>query len=345
MEQVKLLSMTTVLTLLIWVTADNLLTETARIGIALHVMPANGEPSRLVDVDSSVVAIELEVRGPRRAIESVRSQLPRDCRFRLPEMPDHAFGPTSIPLDLENLKGQLVDQIDDLDKLSVISVSPDSLDVTVDRLVQRQTVLSMRALTLRYESPPQLSRTSVTTTVRESILSERESEGRPIELDISAEIDRQFRNVPAGVSQTLPITLTPQALGSDARVVPDSVKVTAAVMTDRIVEEVSTVPILVAVSFANLERSYRPVTSDGTPLELLAPQITVTGPAEEVLRLVRGDTRAYGIVRLKEADLQNLDELKYLTPEYILPDRVELAEPPAGIEFRLIDVKKTAPGN
>ena len=96
-------------------------------------------------------------------------------------------------------------------------------------------------------------------------------------------------------------------------------------------------PILLAVSFANLEKPYRPVTRDGAPLELEARTITVTGPSEEVAKLVRGDTRAYGIIRLKEVDLEELGVVKLTTPEYHLPPGVELAEPPQPVEFKLID--------
>ena len=47
-------------------------------------------------------------------------------------------------------------------------------------------------------------------------------------------------------------------------------------------------------------------------------------------------TRAYGIIQLKEDDLEQLGILKLMTPEYHLPRGIELAEEPSPIEFKLI---------
>jgi hypothetical protein len=83
------------------------------------------------------------------------------------------------------------------------------------------------------------------------------------------------------------------------------------------------------------------VTRDGSTLSLMTQTITVTGPTDEVTRLERGTTRAYGIIHLKEEDLERLDELRLMTPEYRLPSGVSLVENPAPIEFKLIDTTAT----
>jgi hypothetical protein len=67
--------------------------------------------------------------------------------------------------------------------------------------------------------------------------------------------------------------------------------------------------------------------------------IAVGGAPEDVSRLSRGETRAYGVIQIKEDDLAELGVLKLATPEYHLPKGVELAEPPPPIEFQLISRK------
>ena len=103
-----------------------------------------------------------------------------------------------------------------------------------------------------------------------------------------------------------------------------------------------TVPVLVAMSFANLEKRVRAVTRDGSPLTLVTQTVTVTGMTDDVMRLVRGETRAYGVVQLREDDLQQLGVLKLATPEYHLPKGIELVGEASSIEFQLIPVTDTA---
>ena len=98
------------------------------------------------------------------------------------------------------------------------------------------------------------------------------------------------------------------------------------------------------MSFANLERPLQPVTRDGTPLSLVTQTITVTGLREVVARLQRGETRAYGIIQLKQEDLDALDLIKLVTPDYFLPEGVELALEGVPIEFKLIYYSKNDSG-
>ena len=111
---------------------------------------------------------------------------------------------------------------------------------------------------------------------------------------------------------------------------------------ERITIEKSGLPVLVAMSFANLEKQVRAVTRDGTPLSLVTQTISVTGPTDDVIRLVRGETRAYGVIQLKEDDLQKMGLLKLAVPEYHLPKGLELAAEPTPLEFQLIIVTNAA---
>ena len=129
-----------------------------------------------------------------------------------------------------------------------------------------------------------------------------------------------------------------ESFGPDTAINPNTVEVTAAVQTQLSTEEISTVPILLAVSVANLEKTVQAATRDGSPLSLITQTITVMGQREEVARLQRGETRAYGIIQLKQEDFDALDTLKLVTPDYHLPKGIQLAQQPPPIEFKLIDL-------
>jgi len=79
-------------------------------------------------------------------------------------------------------------------------------------------------------------------------------------------------------------------------------------------------------------------------LSLVTQTITVTGPTNEVSRLLRGETRAFGLIQLKEDDFERMDVFKLVTPDYHLPNGVELAEEPPPIEFKLVYVTQDAEG-
>ena len=340
MEQVKLLSMTTVLTVLIWVSADSLVSETATINVAFEIGPAMADSAMLIDVRGASGSYEVEISGSRKTVEALQAQAPLTARLQIQERPT---GPDAIVLEPAFLKRELASQFHEFRKLTITSVRPSTIPVTVDHRVIKEVDITMTRLALPYDVEPQLQRTSTTVVMRESAYDELTGAGRPLALDISPDVDRLFRDQPAGQSVPIQVALDGRAFGGDATLEPDTVRVTATVKAERSTEEVPTVPVLVAVSFANLEKVFRPITRDGTPLELVARTITVTGATDAVVRLVRGETRAFGVIRLKEDDFQNPDVLRLKTPEYYLPAGLTLAQSPEPVEFKLIDATLLEP--
>ena len=335
MEQVKLLSMTVVLAVLVWAAADSLVNEAVSIGVTFEVIPATAtSPSMIEIIEPEGGSFELEISGPRRIVEDVQSQAPLRARLRIPDRPT---GSDVVPLNKESLKSELAEQFNEFARLTVVAVHPATLAIHVDHLIAKEVEIRLERLTLPYEVTPQLKRNSANVRMRESKYKELAPAGGPLQLDISTDVDRLFRERPAGESLAVPLALDTSSFGADAEFDPGTVEVTATVKAQRSTAEVAAVPVLLAVSFSNLEKPYRPVARDGSPMDIVAPAITVTGPTEDVARLVRGDTRAYGIIRLREVDLEELGATKLMTPEYHLPPRLELAEPPQPVEFELAE--------
>jgi hypothetical protein len=166
--------------------------------------------------------------------------------------------------------------------------------------------------------------------------------GQALQIPIGPELERLLKDHPPGKSAVVPVSLDVRRFGPDATITPNSVEVTATLQAQRTTVQISTVPVLFAVSSGNLEKQCRVVTRDGEPLPLVTQGITVTGEREAVAKLQQGDTRAYGIIQLKQEDLETIGALKLVTPEFRLPKGVELAEEPQPIEFKLVSVEEAA---
>lgn len=343
MEQVKLLSMTAVLTVLIWASADSLVNETGSVRVRFDVV-ARDDPDMLVTVAPAAKSrvYELEVFGPRKIVEQIesRDRLP----IRLP-IPDHPTGTASIRLSKNMLQREIARQWNEFRKLRVIAAQPETLDIVVDHMVTKEAAIVMKRAALPYDDKPHANRPSVLVHMRESVYRELEDAGDRLQLDIGADVDRLFRARPAGETVTVSVPVDARAFGPDATLEPDRVEVTATVKADRTTADVPTVPIKPVVSFANLAKPYRAVGRDGTTFTLVTQTIKVTGPTEDVNRLLRGETRAYGFVQLKEADLEDLNVYKAWVPEFHLPPGIELADKPKPIEFKLsADPEETTAG-
>ncbi len=334
MMQAKLLSMTAVLTVLIWASADSLVNETVSVYVLLEPVSAAGATDMIVELESANVSYELQISGPRTLAEKIRDLAP--LHVRLP-ISDRSTGKAAIALARGALKRELVRQWNEFRKLTVVSVRPETMPVVIDHWVSKDVTLVLQRLTLAYEVEPQLERASVTVRMRESRYDEL-PEGEQLQLEVSADVDRLLKEQPPGQSVTVPVTLDGRSFGAGAQLNPRTISVTATVKAQRTTAEISTVPILVAVAFHNLEKPYRPVALDGSPLAPVTQTIRVTGATDAVARLQRGATRAYGVIHLKQQDMQQTNAPIVLTPEFHLPEGVELAEEPQPIELRLLDL-------
>ncbi len=332
MERVKLLSMTAVLTVLVWASADSLVNETVSVSVLFEVLPPRDAQNMLIAPQADPTLYELGISGPRKVVEAAQAQGPLNLRLRIDDRPT---GPATIHLDRDFLRQALGELSKEFRKLTVVSVAPDTMQLRIDHIIRKDIEVVVKRLALAYEIEPQLQRSAATILMRESSFNRLPAD-QPLQIEIGPEVERLLAEQPAGKSVTVPVTLDVRPFGPDASITPPAVDVTATIRARRVTAQIPTVPILLAMSFANLERPLRPVTRDGTLLSLVTQTITVTGLREDVARLQRGETRAYGVIQLKQEDLEALDQIKLVTPDYFLPKRVELAQDPVPIEFKLL---------
>ncbi len=334
MEQIRLLSTTAVLTLLVWASADSLVNETASVPVAFDLVPPSANRAMLVAVADEAPSFELKISGPHKVIGELRGRGPLRIPLTVAELPT---GATTIALNRQDIRHSLAALGTEFSKLSVLSIMPDRLPVIVDHMVKQDAVVVLKNLTLSYDVAPQLSQSRVAVTMRESELS-RLPAGQTLQIDITSDVERLLASTEGGVNTSVQVQLdAARYFGPGASVVPRGVGVLATVKAQRATAEISTVPILLAVSFSNLERPLRPVGRDGSPLPLMTQTILVSGREENVRRLQNGETRAYGVIHLKQGDLEGTGELKLVTPDYRLPEGISLARTPLPIEFKLVD--------
>lgn len=335
MAQVRLLSMTLVLTALIWASADRLVNESAVLDVTVAPVAAQSDAPMLLSTEAARDSITVTVSGPRRAIDAVRNR--KGLRARLP-IPDQPTGEAIVGIGEEYMRRELAERFNEFARLRVLRVQPSEIRVFVDHMVSRQLELTANSLALDYDVEPQLQPTTIQVRLRESRAADLPDD-RPLSLEIGPDIERVLKEKPFGRVQTVSVLLDPSVFGPDAEFSPRSVEASATVRAERVVRQVPTVPVLVAMSFGNLARDVQAVSRDRTPLSLVTQTITVAGMPDAVARLISGEARAYGIIQLKEEDLETLGVVKLVTPEYHLPKDVELAANPPPIEMMLIRVQ------
>ncbi len=334
MAQIRLLSSTLILTLLIWASADSLVTEEATLTVGVQLVPSSQSQGMLVRLEGNADAVEVKVSGPRRSIEALQAKGTRRIRIPVAERPT---GSSLIILDRLSIQAALAALSREFERFAVVAVQPDSLPVFVDHLVNRDVEVTLKRLKMAYDVEPQLQSTRLRVRMRESALSSSEGQA-PSTMDLSSDFERLLRDQPVGKPLTVSVVIDQRPFGPDAEIVPPSVDVVATVKSRRTTESIPTVPVLIAISFSNLQRPFSAVTRDGNHLSLVTQTITVTGSPEDVARLVRGETRAFGLIQLKEDDFEQMGVFKLLTPEYHLPKGVEMTEVPPPIEFKLVNV-------
>lgn len=340
MEQVKLLSMSALLALLIWTSADALVNETEIVRVEFQPVPEAGTAGLLVVPAEPGKTFEVEVSGPRSIIEEVRGDgaLP----VRVPVV-DRPTGRATVRLDRSLVKQTLIDANSAFRKLAIGAVQPGEIDVIVDHMVTRDIEVVIGRTTLSYETPPRPQPSTVELRLRESVLADWPA-GSPFQIDIASDVDAHMRSQTPGTPVRKRYTLDTRPFGPGATIANPDVEVTATVQAERVTEEIRTVPILFAVSFSNLARSLRPVDRDGNDLSLMTQRIEVSGSPADVARLQSGETRVFGVLQLKQEDFESPGTLNLAIPEFHLPPGIDLASDPMPIEFQLVAAQASAGG-
>ncbi|MCP4250339.1 MAG: hypothetical protein GY778_25125 [bacterium] len=322
MQQVKLISVTAVLTLLIWTTADQLLSETLEVQVTIYATPA-GASGMIVETDPpDQNSFLVRLTGPKRIVDRVRKDGLSAIALPVPDSPNGRY-----PIDM---KKALADHPERFKNLRVEAVSPPRVVAVIDHLVTVKMPVFVQRSDLEYEVPPTVEPAEVAVTLRQAALDQIP----PAERRIMLEVEDLLGDRPKGSPLEVPgAPLVSNIGGIDVRLEPSTVTVLVTLREQSTKGTIAAVPIHVAASFDDFSR-FQIETRDGSTL--ITRAIAVRGPPATVERLVNGAARVTGVIVLTGDVASLAGDFHKLEPVFDLPAGVTLDAPVAPVEFRLV---------
>ena len=324
MPQVKLIAMSVLVTVLVWLSADELLTESATVPVTIQPVSALEESYTVRPLGDRPQKFHIGLSGPQKMFARLKEA-----------------GPLTIELPVETRTTGLVNVkvLDVLQKdrdrfpgLTMESVTPEFLDVIVDRDIKVPLPVWVDKGTLDYDVDPSVEPDAVEVTISEQRFNAIPAEKRRIVLHVES----LLRNKPKGELLSFPVPLEAKVDGVDVKVLPAQVDLRATVRELRVTDTIAVVPIRFTSS-VDLRNEYRVELRDQG--RLLTQPIMVKGPPELVARLVAGDLKVTGLIALNRDDTLDSERYRAKKPVFVgLPTGVELADPDAiaSVEFRLV---------
>jgi len=280
----------TVVTLLIWTWAAEKTREELTISGAIRFVVGEGQP--LSVEPAAAVTLTMQVKGSRLALQRAAAMLEHGAELRL-GVGGVPSTPGTYSVDVARAFSELPEIL--RSDLSVISVRPDTVTMTVGRLVTK-------TLPIVAEIPLALTSGTITIEPAEATLTLPESlaDSMPA-TKIEAFVD--VRNLEIGRRHTLesPLRL-PEALAAArtvTRLEPLTAKVTFMLVSRDRTAVVPTVPVQVAGPPSDL-RNYEVQVEGGS--EFLR-NVTVSGPGEAISQIESGRARIAAIVHFGADDL------------------------------------------
>jgi len=330
-DQVKLISLTVVLTLLIWTTANQLLSDTVEVPITVVPEPAAGSDMIVRTIPPDQNRFVVTLTGPKRIVEQVRAEKTLSVAIPVPDIPEN--GPRSV-----DLKKELSAFPEQFRGLLIENVRPPRIRVMIDHPMTLTVPVFLERGDLEYEVPPMVDPAEVEVVISQLAYAEVADSQKRLTLDVG----ELLRDKPEGDPLKLEGVPLPLRMGGqDVQPVPETVTVRATLRQQIKTATIPAVPILIAGSVDIFNR-YRIRTRDGTTL--ITRAIAVRGPVVAVDRLVSGGTRVTGAVVLTGDIAAQAGRWVELEPVFDLPAEVRVLGPVPAVEFALDPIAEPGRG-
>lgn len=330
-SQLKLLSTTVVLTLLIWVTADELQIVTAPLTLEVRFEPREPGSTMQVLPIKAPALVKVQVSGTRRAVARAQARDPLPITIQLPDRPSIAR------TQVDQLAELLREQPGPLRDLVLQSVQTPSVDVRIDRMMEVNVPVTVRRPTqLSFDTGPVLAPEQVRVRLWETVLKDLGGGVPPIEVSV----DDYLRDQPRDQTFSVAVPITVRGCGPDASCEPSTVRATGKLAPPSVEQRLlNTVAIRACVSFENLRRGIMVDVEGGGQVATLALKVEGTREALETT------SSLYGVINLREDDLRNVGQTLEMTPDFILPPGVKLVgpQPKVRLTIRSIQDQGAAP--
>lgn len=327
MAQAKLLSMTVGLTLLIWVSADQLLQESQELSIRIKLVSAGTSGMSVAPATVRPEPFRVKVVGRKRIIARYTSGDAVNVTIQVSERPTGVH------------KLELQDELRTIPKfqgLTVEEVQPPQMDIMVDHEITVPMPVRIDPGRLAFVSPPAVNPSQVAVTMSEAKLRGMEGQQPGIPPDacyVTVYAERFLTDFPEGELFSQEVPLDPRVAGVEVRVQPGKVRLEAKLQKRWRQVTIQAVPIRFEASPSIFNRYFIDRRDN---LTLLTQSITVRGPAEVIAQIESGAIKIHGVIALTWPDADSVGSFRHATPLLQLPPGVECVEGPASVEFRLL---------
>ncbi len=339
MQQLGLWFSTVALTLLIWVSADQLITESVEVPVTVSIRAAPNSNLVVTLLAGGTSEHLVTVSGRQSDVGKLGDGATRLIVLPLDESVLHGreLGPQSISL-LE----QLQSRPSEFPGCTVERVEPETVEVVIDRRVQREIPVTARLGSLDYSVQPQVDVTTAIVTVLQSEWDTIKDANPRLAIDADSYMASQAEGEPIRLDVPL------QTISTDSRsirplaVSPETVVLRATLRQRRETGTIQAVPVKFVVS-ANVWSHYAVEFRDENPPETLS--VRVVGPPDEIDRLVSGQRKTFATIMLGTQDASADGAFQFFKPKFNLPIGVELADDQEieSFEIRLVP-RGTSPG-
>lgn len=321
MQQLKLIGMSSLISILIWVVADSSMSESETIKVLITLESAGSDDMHVDKVVESDKPFDVLFTGKRTAINDLRRSEPLQVKIRITE---RVSGIYTLKLDDELAKDK-----NRFSNVLVQDVSPPTLEIQVIRDQTIMMPINVLFESLEYDEPPIIEPNEVLVTISEIDLESIDPQQRRITLDA----DELLQTAERGKMLENSVALRPIVGGFTVRLDPDFVTMRAQ-LTEQLREKtLAAVPIRIESSMDIFNAFEVEVRNAGT---ILTQTITIKAPIEIIERLGAGEIKIHGVISISAEDKANPDEFRYITPRFILPPGVTLVGEAEPIEIRLV---------
>ncbi len=333
MRQVRLILMVVGMTCLIWIAADQQVARSTRELLPLVIKPAtpNSLAIRLVDPDLQYITVGF--RGPNRAITSLNAVV--DSMTVQLEVPERGSSGQYTLVLLDELRAQMGQFPSGL---AIVDVIPETVDIEVDRLVERRVRLVLGPSDHEFETPPQLDPAEVRIRVTERQYEALKESERVIVIPVDPVLKNEQEGLPFEKRVTIPKELAGgvAVLKVDPAQARLSGKLSQRVLTGRI----PTVPVWLLMT-KDMADEYE-VVFGGQDTQLVTRAVTIRGPTELVDDLIQNPAK-YDVKVMVEITREDLN--RDTTKEGFIskipqfrrwPTGVTVAEEPEPVLIKLV---------
>lgn len=337
MQQLRLLALTAAMTGLIWLAADQRVTRSLVMEVPFALKPAVANSMALAALDPGLSRLRLGFRGPSRAISELRS-VQDVLSFEL-EVSERNSGRYELTL-LDEFRAQIDRWSQIPGGVAIVSVTPPSMTIEVDRYVERTVRLVIGKGGFEFDGSERLDPLEVSVKVPGKRFDQLSPDQKVITIAVDRALSGETQDGQV-VQKAIPI---PRVLDGGLEVVevePQHVTFSATLLQRIKTDRLRTVPIRVMAARLDLWNHYELKFSEAPGNKVVTRLIVVRGPTDIVRELLEDASKynIFGYIQITRDDVQE-GKVGTRLPKRVhvlnLPKGVELSEDPEPIEIELV---------